>query len=104
MDGSGFQMRDIDDMSKKELRRLCHAQEVIGHAMRAEITRLRDRLDACEVERDMEPIDSGWPPCMDVDDGETLGDKITAFALPLALVASIVCCVVMIAATLAAVI
>lgn len=97
-------MKDIDEMSKKELRRLCHAQEVIGHAMRAEITRLRDRLEEYERERDMEPIDSGWPPCMDVPDGETLGEKITAFALPVALVVSIVCCVVMVAATIAAVI
>ena len=97
-------MRDIDDMSKKELRRLCRAQEVIGHAMRAEIDRLRDRLEACEIERDMEPIDSGWPPCMDVPDEETLGEKIAAFALPVALVVFIVCCVVMIAATIAAVV
>ena len=91
-------------MSKKELRRLCHAQEVIGRAMRAEIDRLRDRLEACEVERDMEPIDSGWPPCMDVPDGETLGEKITAFALPAVLVLAILWLVIMIATMIAAVI
>ena len=97
-------MRDIDEMSKKELRRLCHAQEIIGHAMRAEIKRLRDRLDACKIERDMEPIDSGWPPCMDIDDGETLDEKITAFALPAVLVLAIIWFVIMIAAVIAAVI
>lgn len=97
-------MRSIDDMNKKELRRLCHAQEVIGHAMRAEIDRLRDRLEACEIERDMEPIDSGWPPCMDVDDEYTLGEKITVFTLLAVLVLAIVWFVIMIAAMIAAVI
>lgn len=96
-------MKDIDEMSKKELRRLCRAQEVIGRGMKEKIDMLRDKLEEYERERDMEAIDSGWPPCMDVDDGETLGDKITAFALPLALVVSIVCCVVTIAAVVAAV-
>ena len=97
-------MKDIDDMSKKELKRLCKAQEVIGHAMRAEIDRLRDRLEECEIERDMEPINSGWPPCMDVPDEETLGEKVTAFALPAVLVLAIVWLVIMIAAMIAAVI
>ena len=97
-------MRGIDDMSKKELRRLCRAQETIGYAMKAEIDRLRERLEACEVERDIEPINSGWPPCMDVPDDETLGEKITAFALPAVLVLAIVWFVIMIAAMIAAVI
>lgn len=97
-------MKDIDEMSKKELRRLCHAQEAIGHAMRAEITRLRDRLEACESERVMKPLDSGWPPCMDAGDGETLGEKITAFALPAVLVAALIWFVMLIVAMVAAVI
>lgn len=97
-------MRSIDDMSKKELRRLCRAQEAVGHAMKAEIDRLRERLEACEIERDMETIDSGWPPCMDVPDEETLGEKVTAFALPAVLVLAIVWFVIMIAAMIAAVI
>lgn len=92
-------------MSKKELKRLCRAQEIIGHAMRAEIDRLRDRLEAYEIERDMEPLDSGWPPCMDVpDDDLTIGEKITAFALPAVLVLAIVWLVVLIATMIAAVI
>lgn len=97
-------MRGIDDMSKKELKRLCHAQEAIGHAMRAEIRRLRDRLDAYEDERDMEAVDFGWPQCMDADDGETLGERITAFALPAVLVLAIVWFVMLIAAMIASVI
>ena len=97
-------MKDIDEMSKKELRRLCRAQEVIGRGMKEKIDMLRDKLEEYERERDMEPIDSGWPPCMDVPDGETLGEKITAFALPAVLVLAIVWFVIMIAAMIAAVI
>ena len=97
-------MKDIDEMSKKELRRLCRAQEVIGRAMKKKIDMLRDRLEEYESDRVMKPVDSGWPPCMDVGDGETLGEKITAFALPAVLVAALIWFVMLIVAMVAAVI
>lgn len=97
-------MKDIDEMSKKELRRLCRAQKVIGRGMKDKIDMLRDKLEEYERERDMEPLDSGWPPCMDVPDGETLSEKITAFALPAVLVLAIIWLVMCIVAMIVAVI
>lgn len=91
-------------MSKKELRRLCRAQEVIGHAMKEKIDMLRDKLEEYESARSMKPLDSGWPPCMEVPDEETLGEKITAFALPAVLVAALIWLVMLIVAMIAAVI
>lgn len=124
--------KNIDAMNERQLRRYCRLIEMIGQQQMDGIRHkndviaelmadnqkleqqlaiardnermLHDRLEEYESERVMKPIDSGWPPCMDVGDGETLGEKIAAFALPAVLVAALIWFVMLIVAMVAAVI